>query len=158
MRERRGADRRWDWVRHEPAWKHLQEPSCYKICVCVCWQSVMDKWIPVDPELSESEEPMAGLSASEFSCHCCYEVLVEPTTLTCGHSFCRHCLATWWASTRPSVRTDCPECRAIWQGYPEVNILLRWEMWRWICFCSHTLQLFTGVKMHYIHWIQCLQL
>ncbi|XP_048015142.1 bifunctional apoptosis regulator-like [Megalobrama amblycephala] len=82
----------------------------------------MDEWIPVDPELSESEEPMAGLSASEFTCHCCYEVLVDPTTLTCGHSFCRHCLATWWAS---ALRTDCPECRAVWQGFPKVNILLR---------------------------------
>ncbi|XP_048051566.1 bifunctional apoptosis regulator-like isoform X2 [Megalobrama amblycephala] len=72
--------------------------------------------------LMESEDPSAGLSTSEFTCHCCYEVLVDPTTLTCGHSFCRHCLATWWAST---IRTDCPECQAIWQGFPKVNILLR---------------------------------
>uniref|UniRef100_A0A672KZ47 RING-type domain-containing protein n=1 Tax=Sinocyclocheilus grahami TaxID=75366 RepID=A0A672KZ47_SINGR len=74
---------------------------------------------------SESEEEVTALSESEFSCHCCYQVLVDPTTLTCGHSFCRHCLANWWASALPRVRTDCPECRAVWTGFPKVNILLR---------------------------------
>ncbi|XP_050959485.1 bifunctional apoptosis regulator [Labeo rohita] len=86
----------------------------------------MDVRIPVDEELNESEEePVTGLSASEFTCHCCYQVLVDPTTLTCGHSFCRHCLANWWASALPRVRTDCPECRAVWTDFPKVNILLR---------------------------------
>ncbi|KAF4117987.1 bifunctional apoptosis regulator-like isoform X2 [Onychostoma macrolepis] len=78
-------------------------------------ESEMDMRIPVEPELSESE----------FTCHCCYQVLVDPTTLTCGHSFCRHCLASWWASALPRVRKDCPECRAVWVGFPKVNILLR---------------------------------
>lgn len=78
--------------------------------------------IAIESDLSDSEESTADLLAPEFTCHCCYEVLVDPTTLTCGHSFCRHCLATWWAST---IRTDCPECQAIWQGFPKVNILLR---------------------------------
>ncbi|XP_077093950.1 bifunctional apoptosis regulator-like [Siphateles boraxobius] len=76
----------------------------------------MDVCIPMDTE------PLAGLLAAEFTCHCCYEVLVEPTTLPCGHSFCRHCLASCWAS---APRTHCPECRAVWQGFPRVNILLR---------------------------------
>ncbi|MGH0114756.1 UNVERIFIED_CONTAM: hypothetical protein FKN15_046551 [Acipenser sinensis] len=35
------------------------------------------------------------ISESEFSCHCCYHILLNPTTLNCGHSFCRHCLALW---------------------------------------------------------------
>ncbi|XP_053413647.1 bifunctional apoptosis regulator isoform X3 [Nycticebus coucang] len=35
------------------------------------------------------------ISIREFSCHCCYDILVNPTTLNCGHSFCRHCLALW---------------------------------------------------------------
>lgn len=58
----------------------------------------------------------------EFSCHCCYDILVDPTTLTCGHNFCRHCLALWWES---SYKTECPECREKWEGFPKVNILLR---------------------------------
>ncbi|XP_034782505.1 bifunctional apoptosis regulator-like isoform X2 [Acipenser ruthenus] len=62
------------------------------------------------------------ISESEFSCHCCYHILLNPTTLNCGHSFCRHCLALWWESSR---KTECPECRAKWEGFPKVNILLR---------------------------------
>ncbi|XP_048350242.1 bifunctional apoptosis regulator isoform X2 [Sphaerodactylus townsendi] len=62
------------------------------------------------------------ISMSEFSCHCCYDILVNPTTLNCGHSFCRHCLALWWASSK---KNECPECREKWEGFPKVNILLR---------------------------------
>ncbi|KAE8579792.1 hypothetical protein XENTR_v10024184 [Xenopus tropicalis] len=62
------------------------------------------------------------ISVSEFSCHCCYDILVNPTTLNCGHSFCRHCLALWWVSSK---KTECPECRNTWEGFPKVNILLR---------------------------------
>ncbi|KAM4698049.1 bifunctional apoptosis regulator [Rhinophrynus dorsalis] len=62
------------------------------------------------------------ISVSEFSCHCCYDILVNPTTLNCGHSFCRHCLALWWMSSK---KTECPECREKWEGFPKVNILLR---------------------------------
>ncbi|KPP64572.1 bifunctional apoptosis regulator-like [Scleropages formosus] len=62
------------------------------------------------------------ISENEFSCHCCYDILVNPTTLNCGHSFCRHCLALWWESSR---KNECPECREKWEGFPKVNILLR---------------------------------
>lgn len=62
------------------------------------------------------------LSETELSCHCCYDILVNPTTLTCGHNFCRHCLALWWQS---SQKNECPECREKWEGFPKINTLLR---------------------------------
>ncbi|KAM5151832.1 bifunctional apoptosis regulator [Mantella aurantiaca] len=77
---------------------------------------------------SANDEHKAGakldrnISVSEFSCNCCYDILVNPTTLNCGHSFCRHCLALWWVSSK---KTECPECRNKWEGFPKVNILLR---------------------------------
>uniref|UniRef100_A0A8C4ZQJ0 Bifunctional apoptosis regulator n=2 Tax=Gadus morhua TaxID=8049 RepID=A0A8C4ZQJ0_GADMO len=70
----------------------------------------------------ESSTTRSSISESEFSCHCCYDILVNPTTLNCGHNFCRHCLALWWES---SHKNECPECREKWQGFPKVNILLR---------------------------------
>uniref|UniRef100_A0A671FF87 Bifunctional apoptosis regulator n=1 Tax=Rhinolophus ferrumequinum TaxID=59479 RepID=A0A671FF87_RHIFE len=74
----------------------------------------------------EKDDPLKSsspqISVSEFSCHCCYDILVNPTTLNCGHSFCRHCLALWWTSSK---KTECPECREKWEGFPKVNILLR---------------------------------
>ena len=71
----------------------------------------------------ESSTTRSSISESEFSCHCCYDILVNPTTLNCGHNFCRHCLALWWES---SHKNECPECREKWQGFPKVNILLRY--------------------------------
>lgn len=65
----------------------------------------------------------SGISEREFSCHCCYDILVNPTTLTCGHNFCRHCLALWWESSR---KNECPECREKWEGFPKINILMRY--------------------------------
>lgn len=73
-------------------------------------------------EEAQSGTPTPQISISEFSCHCCYDILVNPTTLNCGHSFCRHCLALWWVSSK---KTECPECREKWEGFPKVNILLR---------------------------------
>ncbi|XP_071369283.1 bifunctional apoptosis regulator-like [Centroberyx affinis] len=64
----------------------------------------------------------SSISEHEFSCHCCYDILVNPTTLNCGHNFCRHCLALWWES---SHKNECPECREKWEGFPKVNIMLR---------------------------------
>lgn len=58
----------------------------------------------------------------DFQCGCCFELMVEPTTLNCGHSFCRFCLAKWWNASRHNT---CPECREPWSGCPKVNIVLR---------------------------------
>lgn len=66
-----------------------------------------------------------SVSDGTFTCGCCYELMVEPTTLNCGHSFCRICLAKWWKS---SGKTTCPGCRQPWKGFPRVNIILRNSM------------------------------
>ncbi|XP_072552790.1 bifunctional apoptosis regulator-like [Salminus brasiliensis] len=71
---------------------------------------------------SEHEDEDEGLPQQEFLCHCCYQVLVDPTTLSCGHTFCRHCLAQWCLS---SLKYNCPECRQTWRGFPKINISFR---------------------------------
>lgn len=62
------------------------------------------------------------LLKQDLQCGCCFELMVEPTTLSCGHSFCRFCLAKWWHASRHNT---CPECRQPWSGFPKVNIALR---------------------------------
>ena len=64
-----------------------------------------------------------SLTEEDFKCNICFEVLLEPTTLTCGHSFCRFCLAQWWISSKKS---NCPVCREVWEGLPKVNVTLRY--------------------------------
>jgi hypothetical protein len=62
------------------------------------------------------------MSQTEFLCSVCYELMVDPTTLNCGHSFCRSCLASWVLSSNSS---NCPSCRQPFKGHPKVNILIR---------------------------------
>jgi len=66
--------------------------------------------------------PAEGISEDNFRCSVCLELMVDPTTLTCGHTMCRCCVAAWWHNAHKST---CPECNQIWQGFPQVNFTLR---------------------------------
>ena len=47
------------------------------------------------------------LAETQLQCAVCSEVLVEATALSCGHTFCRHCITVWKAKS-----ATCPVCRA----------------------------------------------
>lgn len=99
---------------------------------------------PYSSEVPQSQPLSTDISEHEFSCHCCYDILVNPTTLTCGHNFCRHCLSLWWES---SHKNECPECREKWEGFPKVNILLRYAFhsrtisWMNVWFSDHRIHI-----------------
>jgi len=68
--------------------------------------------------------------SDDMSCVVCSEVLVDPCSLQCGHSFCQLCLANLWKSKAraPSTILQCPICRESWgSSYPGINIQLRYE-------------------------------
>ena len=73
----------------------------------------------------EGESAIPSLS-EDISCVVCAEVLVEPCTLHCGHSFCQLCLAALWkCSGKSPANLLCPVCRQPWVNFPGVNIQLR---------------------------------
>uniref|UniRef100_A0A671Q9C9 Uncharacterized protein n=1 Tax=Sinocyclocheilus anshuiensis TaxID=1608454 RepID=A0A671Q9C9_9TELE len=41
----------------------------------------------------------------------CEQVQTDAVSITCGHSFCRHCINHYWDQTRTSEDFDCPQCR-----------------------------------------------
>ncbi|XP_059125047.1 tripartite motif-containing protein 43-like [Peromyscus eremicus] len=45
----------------------------------------------------------------ELTCFICLSCLIEPVTVSCGHSFCRACLHLSWEDIQPPV--PCPMCR-----------------------------------------------
>ena len=47
------------------------------------------------------------LAETQLQCAVCTEVLVEATAVSCGHTFCRHCITVWKAKS-----ATCPVCRA----------------------------------------------
>jgi hypothetical protein len=77
----------------------------------------------IEAELMRKE--FVSSLSEEFVCSICQELLIEPRTIACGHSFCEKCLCSW---TRH--RNVCPVCREPIIGRPIValalaNILLR---------------------------------
>ena len=57
-------------------------------------------------------------------CTICYELLVDPVTFHCGHTFCQLCVAK---VRRNGVLASfpCPLCKELCQNVPSVNIQLR---------------------------------
>lgn len=96
------------------------------------------KLVETCPPVQASAPPLPGSTSSsvadedsdvesnyrkDLECNICLELLHEPTTLTCGHSFCRNCLADLW-SADPN-RFSCPACRQAIQSVPNTNIALQ---------------------------------
>ncbi|KAL0211051.1 hypothetical protein P9112_009349 [Eukaryota sp. TZLM1-RC] len=59
--------------------------------------------------------------SSSLSCSTCKELMVEPTTLNCGHSHCRCCILQWMQHS-----ASCPVCRqSIGSNHFSIDIALR---------------------------------
>ena len=43
----------------------------------------------------ESNESENRLNKQDFECPICYDLLCEPVTLLCGHTYCHHCILRW---------------------------------------------------------------
>ncbi|KAL1874311.1 hypothetical protein Daus18300_003675 [Diaporthe australafricana] len=52
---------------------------------------------------------MDQLLRSQMDCGICYQLLYEPWTTPCGHTFCRHCIKR--ALEQPQIGPHCPACR-----------------------------------------------
>ena len=68
-----------------------------------------------------------SLAPPEVICSICSDILIDPVSLHCGHTFCQLCLAQLWRSKgKPSPSSlQCPVCRLPWRNFPGVNIILR---------------------------------
>ena len=57
--------------------------------------------------------------SDEYKCQICLDLLVEPTTTVCGHSFCKPCLIQFLES---NSEQKCPLCRSpIYQLIENIN-------------------------------------
>ncbi|XP_039599386.1 uncharacterized protein LOC120522595 [Polypterus senegalus] len=62
-----------------------------------------------------------SLSADQYSCPVCLEVLKEPVTLTCGHNYCLDCINDYWDKADKEGVYSCPQCRRTFNVRPEMN-------------------------------------
>ncbi|XDV54217.1 hypothetical protein PO909_022560 [Leuciscus waleckii] len=56
-------------------------------------------------------EANISVSREQFSCAICLDLLNDPVTIPCGHSYCMDCIRRYWDENAQLRVYSCPQCR-----------------------------------------------
>ncbi|XP_076870960.1 uncharacterized protein LOC143521674 isoform X3 [Brachyhypopomus gauderio] len=71
------------------------------------------------PDINELSASL--LTEDHFRCSVCTDVLKEPVSIPCGHSYCKTCIQTYWNNPTQAGSYSCPQCRKIFHTRPALN-------------------------------------
>lgn len=66
----------------------------------------------------EMAEASISIHQEHFSCSICLNLLKEPVTTPCGHSFCMVCINRFWDEQNQKKSYSCPQCRETFAPRP----------------------------------------
>ncbi|XP_012711986.2 E3 ubiquitin/ISG15 ligase TRIM25 [Fundulus heteroclitus] len=59
-----------------------------------------------------------SVEEDQFCCSVCLEVLRDPVTIPCGHSYCLDCIEDYWNTAKQKDQYSCPQCRQVFNPKP----------------------------------------
>ncbi|KAJ8265667.1 hypothetical protein COCON_G00147660 [Conger conger] len=67
---------------------------------------------------SEMAEANISVDQEKFSCSICLDILKDPVTIPCGHSYCMGCIKDCWDQDDHIGVYSCPQCRQTFTPRP----------------------------------------
>ncbi|ROI70169.1 Tripartite motif-containing protein 16 [Anabarilius grahami] len=69
-------------------------------------------------ERAEMAEASISWAEDQFRCSVCLDLLKDPVTIACGHSYCTECISGCWGEEDWKGIYSCPQCRKTFKPRP----------------------------------------
>lgn len=66
-------------------------------------------------------ENTVAVAQDQLSCLICLDMLKNPVTVPCGHSYCSDCVVGYWNTGNVGEGYSCPQCRQTFDSMPQLG-------------------------------------